>query len=188
VVHRLDVTRDAERAALAKAIGAEPIDALVNAAGIFGDRFMYAGAEEDQAFGKSRWEEWDRVFTINLFAAMKLCETFVENIARSELRVMATLSSTMGSIGAEDRRGGHYAYRISKTGVNMMMRAIAEDLRSRAVIAVPLHPGWVRTAMGGPAAAISPAESAAGLARVIERLTPAKSGRFWAWDGGEVEW
>lgn len=188
VRHRLDVTRADERAALASAVGAEPIDALIHAAGIFGERFMHAGAEQDQAFGASRWREWDRVFTINLFGAMKLCEAFVENVARSDLRVMATLSSTMGSIGLAHRGGGYYAYRLSKTGVNMMMRAMAADLGSRGIIAVPLHPGWVRTPMGGAAAEISPEESAAGLARIIAGLTPEKSGRFWAWDGHEVPW
>lgn len=187
--HRLDVTRDAERAALKAAIGDAPIDALVNAAGIFGDFYMYAGAAEAQAFGASRWAEWDRVFTVNVFAAMKLCETFVENVARSELRAMATLSSTMGSIGLQHRGGGgYYAYRLSKTAVNMMMRAMAEDLAPRGIVAVPLHPGWVRTEMGGPAAEIPPRESAEGMARAIAGLSLEKSGRFWAWDGGEMPW
>lgn len=188
VTHRLDVTREDELAALKRAVGEEPIDALVNAAGIFGVRYMHAGAESDQAFGNSRWAEWDRVFTINLFGAMKLCEAFIENVARSQLRAIATLSSTMGSIGLGHRGGGYYAYRVSKTGVNMMMRALAEDLRPRGIIAVPLHPGWVRTAMGGDKAEISPAESAEGMARVIADLRLDKSGRFWAWDGSEVDW
>jgi NAD(P)-dependent dehydrogenase (short-subunit alcohol dehydrogenase family) len=187
-LHRLDVTAASARAALVSALGHTPLDWLINAAGIFGDRFMYDGAAETQRFGASRWAEWDRVFTVNLYGAMAMSEALVANVAASQRRVIATLSSTMGSLALGHRGGGYYAYRLSKTGVNMMMRAMAQDLRPLGIIAVPLHPGWVRTPMGGPAAAISPASSAAGMVRVLAGLDLSKSGRFWAWDGSEVPW
>ena len=100
---------------------------------------------------------------------------------------IVTLSSQMGAFGRE-LGSGRYAYRSSKTAVSKVMQVLANELRARGVIVCPVHPGWVKTDMGGAAAEISPEESAAGLHRLIEGLTLEQSGRFWTWDGREHVW
>jgi NAD(P)-dependent dehydrogenase (short-subunit alcohol dehydrogenase family) len=83
---------------------------------------------------------------------------------------------------------GSYAYRSSKSAVSKVMQVLALELKGDGIIVCPVHPGWVRTDMGGTHAEIPTAESAAGLATLIENLTMAHSGRFWTWEGKEHTW
>jgi NAD(P)-dependent dehydrogenase (short-subunit alcohol dehydrogenase family) len=93
----------------------------------------------------------------------------------------------MASISSNNL-GGLYAYRSTKAGVNAVMKSMALDLGRRGIIAVPVHPGWAATDMGGPGAPVRPQHSVAGLRQVIAGLTKEKSGRFWQWDGKELPW
>jgi len=68
------------------------------------------------------------------------------------------------------------------------MKSMAIDLQRRGIIALPMHPGWVRTEIGGPRGELDVATSVAGMLRVIEGLTPAQAGRFLQWDGRELPW
>ena len=113
-------------------------------------------------------------------------ERFVEQVARSERKLIVNISSVMGSIA--ENGGGHYIYRSSKAALNMVTRGLAADLADRGITAVSLHPGWVQTDMGGENAAVTPPNSVAGMRRVIERLTTADSGGFFRYDGAEIAW
>jgi NAD(P)-dependent dehydrogenase (short-subunit alcohol dehydrogenase family) len=93
----------------------------------------------------------------------------------------------MGSI-ADNSGGGSYMYRSSKAAVNMVVKSLAVDLESAGVIATVLHPGWVKTDMGGPNALISATQSVSGMRQVIGRLTLADSGKFIAYDGEVIPW
>jgi NAD(P)-dependent dehydrogenase (short-subunit alcohol dehydrogenase family) len=93
----------------------------------------------------------------------------------------------MGSI-AENSSGGQYIYRSSKAAVHMVGHCLARDLRARGIISVLLHPGWVKTDMGGPNATVSPMESAAGLQRVLANLRMEDSGRLFDFQGNELPW
>jgi NAD(P)-dependent dehydrogenase (short-subunit alcohol dehydrogenase family) len=85
--------------------------------------------------------------------------------------------------------GGYYAYRASKAALNAITSSLAIDLgRRHGIIAAVIHPGWVRTDMGGPRAELDPATSVAGLKRVIAGLTAEQAGRFWSYDGKELPW
>jgi len=117
----------------------------------------------------------------------RVAEALVEHVAASDQKKIVTLSSELGSVAA-NKTGGLYAYRSSKAAVNAVMKSMAVDLAPRGIIAVPMHPGWVRTDMGGPKAPLSAGESASGMRRVIAGLTPADSGRFLQWDGKELPW
>src|SRR6188472_4580590 len=101
-----------------------------------------------------------------------LPEAFVDQVARSERKLIVTLTSGMGSI-ADNTSGGWIAYRSSKAAVNMVMRSLAIDLAPRGITCVVVNPGWVRTDMGGPQATLTPAESVTMLRRFIETLGPA---------------
>ena len=101
--------------------------------------------------------------------------------------MVANISSEVGSIGLrQEFRTPSYA--IGKAAQNMATSLLAQALSTRHVTVVALHPGWVRTDMGGQNAALSVEESAAGLLHVIDRLTPDDSGSFLDWQGQSLPW
>ena len=89
---------------------------------------------------------------------------------------------------AENTGGGEYIYRSSKAALNMVVKSLSIELAERGITVIAFHPGWVQTDMGGAGAAITPEESVAGMRRVIAGLTPADSGRFFAYDGSDIPW
>ena len=89
---------------------------------------------------------------------------------------------------AENNFGGLYAYRASKAAVNAIMRSMSIDLAKRGIIAIPLHPGWARTEMGGSSAVVDPADSASGMRNVIAAADMSKSGHYLVYDGSEMQW
>ena len=88
----------------------------------------------------------------------------------------------------EQSTGGELVYRSSKAAVNAVMKALSIDLQSRGIIVTLLHPGWVRTDMGGSRAAISIEESALGLMQVIGNLDAKANGTFLNYDGSTIPW
>jgi NAD(P)-dependent dehydrogenase (short-subunit alcohol dehydrogenase family) len=186
VIHALDVEDPKSITALKAAIGDEPIDILLNVAGYYGTAIVSApGGMQD--FGTSNYDDWEKIHRINVIGPMRIAEAFVDNVAASDQKKLITLSSILGSIGGNDV-GKMYPYRASKAGVNAIMRSMSFDLKDRGIIAVPLHPGWVRTDMGGPTADIDTETSVSGMKEVIAGLTPDQAGRFLAYDGGELPW
>lgn len=177
-VYPLDVTDPASVAALHDELNGETIDLLINNAGIFGPRGV--------TLGKIDYEAWDEVLRTNVLGAVRVAETFAPNVAGSELGKMVFLSSRMGSIA--ESGGGEYIYRSSKAALNMAVRSLSVDLSGKGVICLLFHPGWVRTDMGGPSAAIEPPASVAGMRAVIDRATTADTGRFFNYDGTALPW
>ena len=187
-VHALDVTDFAAMEKLAGALNGAPIDVLFNNAGIMEVQqrsFDHQGTT--QSFGRIAYDDWRHVLRVNVLAPMRMMEVFADQVASSERKVMATMSSIMGSI-EKNTIGGWYPYRTSKTAVNMMMRSLASDLKDRGITSVAIHPGWVQTDMGGPGADITPEVSGKGLAKVLADLKPGQSGRYLVYDGSELPW
>jgi NAD(P)-dependent dehydrogenase (short-subunit alcohol dehydrogenase family) len=176
-VHALDVSDFNQIERLAIALKGEAIDVLINNAGFY----------PQSSFGAIDYAEWDKAFHINAMAPIKMVECFIEHVASSRLRKIATLSSKMGSI-ADNGSGGSYLYRTSKVAANMAMKSLAIDLKTRAIAVATLHPGWVKTDMGGLSALITAELSVAGMRTVIDRLSTHNAGRFIAYDGQEIPW
>lgn len=179
VVYRLDVADFAAVAALGRSLADETIDVLIANAGIAGPRAMRPETAPANA------EAWAETFRVNAMAPLALAGAFHAQVARSEERKMIAITSRLGSMGA-NTEGGMYAYRSSKAALNAAWRSCAIDYPD--VIAVLLHPGWVRTDMGGAGALLSPKDSVASLRRVIAGLTKADSGRFYNYDGSPIPW
>src|SRR5918995_2609377 len=146
------------------------IDILINSAGI-------AGVPQ-QSTGQIDYASGARVLDVNTMGPLRVLEAFTDNLARSERRLVVTITSGMGSL-ADNMSGGSIAYRSSKAAVNMVMRSAAIDLAPRGVACVVVNPGWVKTDMGGPGATLTPRESVAALRLLIETFGPAHSGRFY---------
>ena len=155
------------------------VDILINSAGI-------AGVPQ-QSTGQIDYASWARVLDVNTMGPLRVLEAFTDNLARSERRLVVTITSGMGSL-ADNTSGGSIAYRSSKAAVNMVMRSAAIDLAPRGITCVLINPGWVKTDMGGPDATLSPQQSVSAMRQLIETLGPNDSGKFYNYDGREYPW
>jgi NAD(P)-dependent dehydrogenase (short-subunit alcohol dehydrogenase family) len=126
-------------AQLKAAVSDSPIDLLLANAGAMGG--------SKQSFGAVDVEDVMQLVRINSLAPLKLAEALADNVAKSGRKLIAFQSSLMGSIG--DSSGGYYAYLVSKAALNMVAKGVSNDLKPQGVIVVTLHPGWVKTRMGG---------------------------------------
>ncbi len=178
-VHQLDVTSADSVAALSEKLAGEDIDLLINNAGIYGPRGSELAAVE--------FDAWEDVLRTNLLGPIRVARAFAGHVARSPEKKMVFISSKMGSI-AENDSGGNYIYRSSKSALNMAVKSLSIDLRDRGITCILFHPGWVRTAMGGPAAIIDVATSVTGMRGTIERAYAADSGGFFNYDGRKLPW
>lgn len=179
-IHRLDVRELTEIDQLSHKLQDLPIDILINNAGV------YPHAQNGE-FGHISYDDWMEAFRVNTFAPLKMVEALVEQIACSQLKIVATITSKMGSI-VDNQRGGSYIYRSSKAAVNMVVKSLAIDLQPRGIIAVLLHPGWVQTDMGGRGALISTKQSVTGMKSILGRVTHSDTGKFIAYDGQHIPW
>ena len=178
-IHALDVTDYTQMAALGRELGDRPIDILLSNAGIFGSK--------SAAFGSIDPGEWRQVLEVNTIAPLMLAQAFVEQVAASERKLIAVISSKMGSID-DNGSGGSYLYRSSKTAVNQVFKCLSIDLAERGIAAISLHPGWVKTDMGGPNAETGSDASAAGLKAILQSAGPQHNGRFLNYDGSPIPW
>jgi NAD(P)-dependent dehydrogenase (short-subunit alcohol dehydrogenase family) len=178
-IHQLDVGNPGSVKKLALALSEQTIDLLINNAGIYGG--------ERQSFGDIDYAQWTRVLEVNTLGPYRVSTALANPVGNSEQRLIVNVSSAMGSI-ERYTTGGHYIYRSSKAALNMVTVNLAHDLRSRGITVLSVHPGWVRTDMGGASADISPQTSAAGLRQLISNATIKDSGRFFSWDGSALPW
>ena len=175
----LDVDDGPQVAALANKLSGQPIDVLINNAGIYGPK--------DVTRDTVVYDAWGQVFRTNAMSPLAVSAAFAANVAQGGQKKIITLSSIMGSI-AENDSSGDFIYRSSKAAVNAVMKSLAGDLKSEGITVAVLHPGWVRTDMGGPGAAIEAPESVTGMRAVIAGLKESDSGRFLNYDGTEIPW
>lgn len=177
-VHQLDVTNDESIVELARTLNQRCIDVLLNNAGIMGG--------DRQSATDMDYQAWRQTFEVNTMAPLRMVQAFLPNLRLSNAPRVLTVSSQMGALSR--KRGGNYAYRSSKAAVNKVMQGLAIDLAEDGIIVSMVHPGWVKTDMGGPQADITPQESAKGIFNVAQSLTQADSGRFLQWNGEEHPW
>lgn len=178
---RLDVTKPDEINALAVELIKEPIDVLVNNAGVYLEKFMEVGLR------RLRYEDWEYTFQVNTLGAVRVTEALQEHVARSEKRLVVVISTHMASI-ADIAAPGAYYYRSTKAALNAVMEGLTHELRPKGVGVLILHPGWVRTRMGGEGTSLMPPDSVRGMRSLVEEFTLAESGRFFRYDGVEMPW
>jgi NAD(P)-dependent dehydrogenase (short-subunit alcohol dehydrogenase family) len=187
-VQQLDVADHASVDAAARRLAGQPIDVLLNCAGTMGRGSTAGTGFPTSRFGAIDYTDWEEIFRVNVEGPMRVTEAFAAHVARSTGKKVVALSSVVGSI-ASNTSGGLYAYRASKAALNAFMKSLAIDLgRTHGLVVAVLHPGWVRTDMGGPGADIDAPVSIAGLIGVIDGLDASKAGRFWRYDGSELPW
>jgi NAD(P)-dependent dehydrogenase (short-subunit alcohol dehydrogenase family) len=175
-VERLDMTDFESVADFPRRLGGASLDLFIANAGLSAAKWIRSGADA---------QAWQEVHAVNAVAPTLLAEGLLPLVEAAEGR-MAAISSQMGSIA--DSSGGYVGYRASKAALNAAWRALALGWRARPVTLVLLHPGWVRTEMGGPQAPLPAAESVAGMRRVIAGLPRSASGAFVDYRGAPVAW
>ena len=157
-----------------------PIDILFANAGVMGPK-----SQDDYTTAAS--EDFLDVVRVNAVAPLALAGAFADQVAESQMKVIALQSSRMGSI-ADNDSGGRYVYRASKAALNAVGKSLSLDLKDKGIVVLILHPGWVRTDMGGPGGLITVQESVEGELDLIARANPEMSGRFFHVSGEDLPW
>jgi NAD(P)-dependent dehydrogenase (short-subunit alcohol dehydrogenase family) len=177
-VEQLDVADERSVADLARRMSGEPLDVLVNNAGI---------GDDGPPFPRLTMKDLEETFRVNTIGPSAVSQALLPNLRAGKRRTIVNLSSGLGSVSENDS-GGWIAYRVSKAALNQLTRSMAADLKGERFVCVVICPGWVRTDMGGSGASLSPADSVASMLRVIDRLTPADTSRFLDRQGHDNAW
>lgn len=178
-LHRLDITIREDIKAISWELEDRPLDLLINNAGVYLEK-------NDVTLGGIRYDDWLRTFEVNTLGAVRITETFTDNLAADGGGLVAVLSSHMGSI-ADIQSPGSYYYRSSKAALNAAMEGVSVALREIGVGVQILHPGGVATRMG-PGGGISTEESVRGMRRILQEFTMKQSGSFLRYDETELPW
>ena len=177
-IEELDTGDSASVTAFGERMAGVPVDLLINNAG---RQSRFALLDEFD------FEELADVFSVNAFGPVRVTRVLLANLRKGTGRKVVHVTSRMGSFGDFDA-ASMVAYRASKAALNMFHRCIAEELGNEGILCVALHPGWVRTSMGGAEAPLSPEESVRGMIEVIDGVTRAQAGAFLDFQGEPLPW
>ena len=176
----IDVSDDEAIAALVRSLGDQPIDVLINNAGIY----------RQSALGALNVDGIREQFEVNAIAPLKLTQALLPNLKKSQASPVkvAIMTSRMGS-SEDNTSGGTYGYRMSKVAVSMAGKSLSHDLASEGIAVAILHPGLVSTGMTNfNSSGISPETSVKGLLKVIDGLNLENTGTFWHSNGEVLPW
>jgi NAD(P)-dependent dehydrogenase (short-subunit alcohol dehydrogenase family) len=177
-VHPLEMTEDSSIRAFKSVIADQPIDIAIANAGIYGGN--------RQGWDDMDFDAWTRTFAVNTMAPLRLAQIVHGNLKAGDGKIFVAITSQMGSNTGSS--AGMHAYRTSKAALNKLVSTLAQEWKADDIIAVPVHPGWVRTDMGGPSAPLSPEDSVNAMRTTISALKPSDSGRFLNYDGTGLPW
>ena len=177
-VLQADLLEDGWAPALARALEAETLDLVIVAAGV-------SGPKSDHLEDPGR-APFDTVMQTNVLASMQLIAALAPHLAAARGK-LAVISSRMGSIGTTTSPSW-WLYRASKAALNSVLKSASITLGAQGVVCMALHPGWVRTDMGGPQADLAVEDCAAALRRVIAAANRSHNGRFLNYFGEQLEW
>lgn len=178
-VETLDITDPASVNALKIKLENQPVDILLNNAGIMG--------HGTKKFKDLKIERLGHVFEVNSLGALRVTQALLANLQKGKRKIVASVSSRMGSI-EENTSGGGLGYRASKSALNSFNKSLSIEFAKQGFVFVVLHPGWVRTDMTSAKATYSTEESADSLFRVVSKLSQKDNGKFYDLLGQSVAW
>lgn len=181
VIHPLDITHADQIAVLAKTLSGVPIDVLINNAGVYFEKWA------QDSLTHINYPDWEESFRTNCLGAVRVTENFYKNVAMSEKKLVVAITSHMGSI-ADITNPHDYAYRSSKAALNAAMKGLSLELKQYAVGVLLLHPGWVKTRMGGDNAPLTTKQSVDGMAQLVSNFALATTGQYYRYDGIQMPW
>lgn len=180
-IHRMDVTRSDDINAIAVELMHEPIDILLNNAGVYLEKYGGIG------LNRLNYQDWESTFRVNTLGAIRITEAFLDHIDRSVKRLVVVISTHMASI-TDIVSSGSYYYRSTKAALNAAMEGVTQELKPKGIGVLLLHPGWVKTRMGSEDGPIMPAESVSGMRILVNQFTIKDTGKFYRFDGQEIPW
>ncbi|MEE4299428.1 MAG: SDR family oxidoreductase [Pseudomonadales bacterium] len=180
-IHGVQIVDGDSVAALAASLEGTPIDVLVNNAGA-------NRPAEEQSLTSMDYDAWAELFAVNAMAPLRVLQAFLPALEASDAEPpkAITISSQMGALSLDWPVA--YAYCASKAAVNKVMRMAALELKEKGIAVGLIHPGWVQTDMGGPNAAITVDESAAGVIATIDAIDLESTGCFRTWQNEDHDW
>jgi NAD(P)-dependent dehydrogenase (short-subunit alcohol dehydrogenase family) len=179
-VHRLDVTSHEDLYALRSELKDQGVDILLNNAGTYLEK-------AELSLGHINYEDWAKTMQVNTMGAVRVTEGLVGQLTRGSKRLVVVTSSHMGSI-TDIASAGSYYYRSSKAALNAAAISLSLELKPRKIGLLIVHPGAVRTRMGGPESILNPDESVTAMRGLLDRFTLSQSGLFLRYDGSEIPW
>jgi NAD(P)-dependent dehydrogenase (short-subunit alcohol dehydrogenase family) len=185
-VHAVDTGDERSIADFVAAVGGDAIDVLVNNAGLTAEG-LGAAADGRDVLQLSP-EHFMGEMRINALGPMLLARGLLPALRRSGRPRIVNISSQIGSMVVGSTMGRDVGYGASKAALNMITIKLASRLRDDGVIAVAIHPGYLRTAMSGPGADLDPGDAAVQIVDLIDALTIDQSGTFLCWDGSVHPW
>ena len=177
-VEQLDVADEASVASLANRLRDQPIDILINNAGMLN--------RADSSLDTLDFDVMERSFQVNSLGPLRVTQALLPNLKAGNKKTVISITSRLGSI--ELSTGGLYSYRTSKTALNQINKIMSSELAAQGFTCVVMHPGWVRTDMGGANATLSKPESISSMLKVIQNLTTESNGKFFNYNGEELPW
>jgi len=184
-VERLDVTSDSQVDDLARRYAGQPIDVLLNNAGVYGNLAR-------QALGALDFTEALRVFDINALGALRVAQAFLDNVGKSGQKKIVSLGGGLGAQSIGSQFGGHYFMKMSKAAHLIAMGTLQTEVRERGILVVMISPGRVDTQLmrdsGWTGPSLSAADSAAFVVARIAVLDEAARGRLVTFDGQVIPW
>lgn len=181
-IHSADITSSQGIDALFQAIVQETagLELLFNNAGIL---------THDQTLESVEHNDLRENFMINAVAPVMLTQKLLPLLKKGSSPIVINISSSFASLNLKNNdMPTRYSYSMSKAALNMFTKTLAGELEADGITVVSIHPGWVRTGIGGPDARFSPEESARAVLQTVEQLTLAQTGKYLAWDGREIGW
>lgn len=171
----MDVTDAASVNRMAESLQGRPVDLLINNAAIRGATGGLSEIDRDGFLD---------VMAVNVLGPLLVTRALLPNL-RSGRGVVANIGSRAGSMVEGIDPDGDYAYKCSKAALNMVTTKLSDDT---GLTVLSLHPGWIKTDMGGPDAELDTAESAAALLGLLAKVGPADTRSFRAFDGRAIAW
>jgi len=181
---KLDVTNEEGRNQAFKEISkkTDKLDILINNAGI-----ISGNEQESSALGEIYKEDFSKVFLVNSIAPLLVTEKFLPLLEKGSNSKVVNISSQNGSIALRNV-GGKYSYASSKAALNMITKILSYDLFDKGIVVIAIHPGWIKTDMGGEEAPLEKEESVSQIINVIETTNIIKTGKFLDREGKHLPW
>ena len=180
-MHHLDVTDTSHIQQLANTLQDQPLDILVNNAGVYFERWG------KDTLGSIDYAAWLETYQVNILGAVQVTEALRNSLSRSSKRLVVMTTSHMGSI-AEIAGPNDYAYRSSKAALNAVVKGMVYELAPLGIGILLVHPGWVRTRMGGQQGRFTVTESVHNMRKLVDQFRLQDSGHFYRYDGVTIPW
>ncbi len=184
-VHRFDASDFASIDSFAEALGARPVDVLFNCAGV--DARAFGANDTNRSALTISAEHFEAVMRVNVTGPLLLVERLSDALLAAKGTVV-NISSQIGSLTIAQKMSRDVSYAASKAALNMVTAKQAQAYAGEGVTVITMHPGWLRTDMGGASADLDPNDAANQIMATVGSLTPDQNGQFVRWDGTVHPW